>query len=141
MSLTRLLLFAALALPTYCDAQEGPKPLADSTAGAFDCDVVLDCNGFPVPPEMIGGMDALRMRLQYPPAARAARVEGIVVVRFHVGPDGRPTRLEIARTPDPRLNAEALRVVGETRFEWTHYTTEDQRQTDLTLPVRFQLVP
>ena len=139
MPAIRLLLLAALTLPTCSVAQDGSNPSADSTAGA--CNGVLDCHGLELMPELAGGMDAFRARIKYPAAARAAQVEGTVLVRFHVGPDGRPTRLGIVRSPDARLDAEALRVIRESRFEWSALMPEDRRQTDLVQPVSFRLSP
>ncbi|GAB5535232.1 MAG: hypothetical protein Rubg2KO_14810 [Rubricoccaceae bacterium] len=43
-------------------------------------------------------------------------LEGRVFVQFIVQPDGQPTDLRVVRSPDSRLNDEALRVAGTARF-------------------------
>ena len=53
----------------------------------------------------------------YPPLARAAHVEGIVIIEATIGPDGRVQDARILRSANPLLNAEALDAVR--RWEYT----------------------
>lgn len=62
-----------------------------------------------------GDIDALyrhiAFEMHYPESALADSVQGRVFVRFVVETDGRLTNFEVVRTPDERLNAEAIRVL------------------------------
>ncbi len=66
-------------------------------------------------PEFPGGMEAmmkfLQMNIQYPANAAKNNVEGRVVLQFVIEKDGQIGDIKIARSVDPELDAEALRVV------------------------------
>lgn len=66
-------------------------------------------------PEFIGGQFALNQWLcsvlRYPEEAQEANIQGNVVVSFVVEPDGSISHQSIARSVDPILDKEALRVV------------------------------
>ena len=66
-------------------------------------------------PEFPGGqaemMKYLAQNIQYPANAAKNNVEGRVVVQFVIEKDGRIGEVKIARSVDPELDAEALRVV------------------------------
>ncbi len=66
-------------------------------------------------PQFPGGeaemMKYLAQNIQYPVNAARNNVEGRVVLQFVVEKDGRIGEVKIARTVDPELDAEALRVV------------------------------
>lgn len=66
-------------------------------------------------PEFIGGQFALNQWLcsvlRYPEEAQEANIQGNVVVSFVVEPDGSISNQAIARSVDPILDKEALRVV------------------------------
>ena len=66
-------------------------------------------------PEFPGGMEEmmkfLQMNIQYPANAAKNNVEGRVVLQFVVKKDGQIGEVKIARSVDPELDAEALRVV------------------------------
>jgi protein TonB len=53
----------------------------------------------------------------YPPLARAAHVEGVVIIEATIGPDGQVQDARILRSANPLLNAEALDAVR--RWEYT----------------------
>ena len=65
-------------------------------------------------PEFPGGMSAfvkwLTDNLRYPPAAKARNVQGRVVVTFVINRDGTTSDIKVARSVDPLLDREALRV-------------------------------
>ena len=67
-------------------------------------------------PEFPGGEAALKAYISktasYPAIAQENGVEGIVVVRFMVMPDGSLQNLKVKKSIDPDLEKEALRVVG-----------------------------
>ncbi len=66
-------------------------------------------------PQFPGGeaemMKYLAQNIQYPVNAARNNVEGRVVLQFVVEKDGRIGEVKIARSVDPELDAEALRVV------------------------------
>ena len=66
-------------------------------------------------PEFPGGPDALMTYLarnvRYPKAAQANGIQGKVVVSFIVQKDGSLTDVKVARSVNPLLDAEAVRVV------------------------------
>ena len=66
-------------------------------------------------PEFPGGqaemMKYLAQNIQYPANAAKNNVEGRVAVQFVIEKDGRIGEVKIARSVDPELDAEALRVV------------------------------
>ena len=47
----------------------------------------------------------------YPPLARAAQIEGDVVLQAVVGPDGRVTEVQVVRTAHPLLDSAARDAV------------------------------
>src|SRR5215472_16951764 len=53
----------------------------------------------------------------YSDEARKIRLQGVVVVSAVVAPDGRPTRLRIARSLGMGLDEKALEAVNRWRFE------------------------
>ncbi|MBR3729184.1 MAG: M56 family metallopeptidase [Muribaculaceae bacterium] len=66
-------------------------------------------------PEFPGGMEEmmkfLQGNIQYPANAAKNKIEGRVVLQFVVEKDGRIGEVKVARSVDPELDAEALRVV------------------------------
>ena len=76
-------------------------------------------------PEVIGGLQSVFQKVQYPEIAKRAGIEGSVLVKFLVQPDGSVSDLTVARTDlnaapdgdDGGLVAEALRVTRNLRFE------------------------
>ena len=66
-------------------------------------------------PEFPGGMEEmmkfLQMNIQYPANAAKNNVEGRVILQFVVEKDGQIGDVKVARSVDPELDAEALRVV------------------------------
>ena len=66
-------------------------------------------------PSYHGDVEALyhviASELHYPESAMADSVEGRVVVQFIVEKDGRLTHFKVAKSPDERLSAEAIRVL------------------------------
>ena len=66
-------------------------------------------------PEFPGGMVEfmkwLTKNLRYPTYAHQQRIEGKVVVSFIVNTDGSIAEVKLARSVDPLLDREALRVI------------------------------
>lgn len=90
------------------------------------------------PPELIGGIEGLAQEIRYPAAAKASGAEGTVVVQFVVDERGGVTDEEIVRSVSPELDAEALRVVRQARFEPGTNRGEPVK-VQFTIPVKFVL--
>ena len=89
-------------------------------------------------PVLIGGLEGLASRLQYPEFARRANIEGTVFIQFVVDERGQVTDAVVARSPNDALSAEALRVVRESRFQPGQQRGRPVK-VRYTLPVRFTL--
>jgi periplasmic protein TonB len=67
-------------------------------------------------PEFPGGEAALLKYIgentHYPPEAQNNNIQGKVLLRFVITPDGSVNRVEILRSVDPALDSEAVRVVS-----------------------------
>jgi periplasmic protein TonB len=66
-------------------------------------------------PEFPGGLPALYKiiseNIKYPKEAQNNNIQGKVILKFVVNPDGSVDRIEILRSVDPELDNEAIRVV------------------------------
>lgn len=89
-------------------------------------------------PRPKGGMKALYENLEYPDRARRAGVDGRVMVRFTVMPDGSVRNVVVQKSANSLLNEAAVRAVKETEF-----LPGKQRTTPvavrMTVPITFRL--
>ena len=90
-----------------------------------------------------GGMESLKSFLQknicYPPKAIEKGINGIVVVKFHVNKHGHISNVEVVRSADPLLDAEAVRVV-QSMPKWIPAEMDGKAVRSIfRLPVRFKL--
>lgn len=83
-------------------------------------------------PEIIGGQAALAAIVDYPMAAQRAGIDGMVVVRVVIQPDGTPSDPILLRTAHDLLDKEALRAVMELEFS-------PGRQRGKAVPVRMAI--
>ncbi|MDX1530282.1 MAG: energy transducer TonB [Rhodothermales bacterium] len=90
-------------------------------------------------PELVGGLGSLYLRIQYPEAAIAAGVQGQLILRFVVEPDGRPSQIEVEKALHPLCDSAAVRALREVAFVPGRQNGEAVR-VRMRLPVRFQLV-
>jgi TonB family protein len=63
------------------------------------------------PPRVVSKVDA-----KYTKAARKAKIQGAVVVKLEVHPDGRAHNMRIARSVDPGLDRKALEAISQWTF-------------------------
>ena len=98
-------------LPAPVDPPDPPQPIADPPVedGVF---IVVE-----EPPVLIGGLDALQRRVEYPRLAREAGIEGRVFVQFVVDERGDVVDPVVTRSPSDLLSRAALDAVREVRFE------------------------
>ena len=100
-------------------------------------DVVEQMPSFP------GGMSALMAYLQksikYPPVAEENGIQGRVICTFVVERDGSVTDVRVAKSVDPSLDKEAVRVVSAMP-KWIPGKQNGQSvRVKYTLPVTFRL--
>jgi protein TonB len=129
--MTRLLLLALLACPISAAGQT-LLPTEPEEICHFGAEVL---------PELVGGYDSLITRIVYPSDVLEAGLEGRVFLQFAVGPDGRPTEVEVIRSLDARLDEEARRVVSSAMFRWPDAVPEDQRSVWMSFPILFRISP
>lgn len=120
--------------PVSPEAKEAP---ADSTAKE---DVFMVAEQMP---EFPGGMKEMLKFLQenvkYPENAMKNNVQGRVIVQFVIEKDGTPTEFKVARSVDPDLDAEALRVL-QTMPKWKPGMQRGEVvRVKFTVPVSFKL--
>ena len=94
-------------------------------------------------PQFPGGqgvmMKYLAANIKYPASAVKAKKQGRVIVTFIVQKDGSVTHAKIAKSVDPELDAEALRIV-KAMPKWTPGTQNGKPvNVKYTLPVNFSL--
>lgn len=68
-------------------------------------------------PELIGGLKSIQEKIKYPQQARAAGIEGRVIVQFIVNAKGEVENPRIIRGIGGGCDKEALRVIKHAKFE------------------------
>lgn len=94
-------------------------------------------------PEYPGGLNAcmqfIARNIKYPVLASEAKVEGRVIVQFVVDKDGSIVEQRVARSVEPSLDAEALRVVSMMP-KWKPGKQKGQNvRVQFAMPVTFRL--
>ncbi len=89
-------------------------------------------------PVLVGGMDGLRERLQYPDIARNGGIDGRVVVSAIIDERGRAENLQIASSPSEMLSYAAIEAVRESRFRPARRQGRAVK-VRLTIPIDFEL--
>lgn len=125
------------------DAKEetvAPDSVAAPTDGVAKDEVFMVAEQMP---EFPGGMKELLKFLQdnlkYPENAMKNNVQGRVIVQFVVEKDGTLTEFKVARSVDPDLDAEALRVL-QTMPKWKPGMQRGKiERVKFTVPVSFKL--
>lgn len=125
------------------DAKEetvAPDSVAAPTDGVAKDEVFMVAEQMP---EFPGGMKELLKFLQdnlkYPENAMKNNVQGRVIVQFVVEKDGTLTEFKVARSVDPDLDAEALRVL-QTMPKWKPGMQSGKIvRVKFTVPVSFKL--
>ncbi len=89
-------------------------------------------------PELVGGQAGIQSKVEYPPTAIRAGIEGRVTVQFIVDKNGNVTDPKIIRGIGGGCDEEALRVVSNAKFK---PGTQRGRPVDvqMSMPVLFKL--
>ena len=93
-------------------------------------------------PSIIGGMKAIREKLNYPQDARDAGIEGRVFVKFIVDLEGQPQQVEVFKGLCASCDAEAIRLIEQTRFIPGYIVragTKTPEAMPMSLPIEFKL--
>lgn len=95
------------------------------------------------PAQYPGGMNALMAyfssNMRYPQDCIKEKIEGRVMISFVVDKDGNVTQPKVIKSPDPRLSAEAIRVImSMTKWEPARLDGKPV-SLKLTLPLMFTL--
>lgn len=95
-------------------------------------------------PEFRGGEEAmfnfLGSNIEYPEAAKKARLEGLTVVSFVVEKDGSVTEISTVKNLSPETDQEAVRVVKLTGGNWIAGKQNGEPvRVRYTLPIRFAM--
>lgn len=126
------LLVVVLGLSSRAFAQSGArdKPSPPPTSRPFE---VVDQI-----PELIGGLEGLQDRLEYPASCLSAGIEGRVFVQFLVSKEGRQSEVRVVRGIGGGCDETAVRAVELSHLIPGH---DDEKvvRVRMSLPVSFQL--
>ena len=90
------------------------------------------------PPELIGGLEGLQGRIQYPELARRAGIEGTVFVQFVVDEQGNVVDPVCVRDPGGNTCEAALAAVQQSQFQPGRQRGKPVK-VRFSLPVKFRL--
>ena len=109
LSLALLLSIVSLAGCSSSQSAQGPPPIGtQDEAGNYI--VVEDM------PELIGGLESLHRKIEYPDELRGTGTKGTVFIRFVVSEEGKTQNLEVLRSLHPAADEAAMRVVSGAQF-------------------------
>lgn len=89
-------------------------------------------------PELIGGLESIMTKIQYPEEAKKAGIEGRVYVQFIVNKQGDVENAKVIRGIGGGADEEALRVVRQAKFKPGYQQGEPVR-VQYSIPIFFQL--
>ncbi len=89
--------------------------------------------------EIVGGIEAIQSKIEYPMALKRAKIEGTVVARVFVDEQGNPLRIALIQPANKFLNEEVIRVLTEeTKFIPAKVGNSPVRGA-ITIPVKFKI--
>lgn len=125
---------------------QAPAALSGNPATAPGNRAATAEKGYPDQPAryLDGGMAGLLKfitnNIKYPAAAKSARLEGRLIVKFTVGTDGKVSNPKIVKSLSPECDAEALRVVRLLKnFQPAIDKNGRAVSCEMVLPVKFKL--
>lgn len=139
-----ILIVAILAIGSAVQAKSlgGVDSIAADIVAVVD-EPVYDLADVEVKPEFPGGDKAMYefmiKNLRYPADAQEEGAQGVVIVAFVIGKDGKLTDVKAVRTPHESLSKEAVRLV-KSMPTWTPGKQNGQPvKVSYSLPIRFKL--
>lgn len=91
-------------------------------------------------PQIVGGLGAYYIHIEYPEAAIREGVEGRLVLSFVVDTRGKTHQIEVIQPLHPACDSAAVQALRKTRFVPGSHDGEPV-EVKMHLPVRFQLIP
>lgn len=89
--------------------------------------------------EVVGGIEAIQSKIEYPLALERAKIEGTVVARVFVDEQGNPLRISLIQPANKFFNEEVIRVLTEeTEFKPAKVGNSPVRGA-ITIPVKFKI--
>jgi periplasmic protein TonB len=119
-------------LDRQMEAPKAPPPKKEEPEEEIYFEVVED------PPEIIGGLDAVRKHLVYPDLAIRAGVEGTVIVLAYVNREGVVTQTSVLRGIGGGCDEAAMDAVKKVRFR-PGMQRGKPVNVKVSVPVRFRL--
>ena len=90
-------------------------------------------------PEIIGGIGGYYLKIEYPDEARAADIQGRLILEFVVETDGHASGIKVLQSLHPLCDSAAVHALRTSRFIPGVHNGE-KIPVKIRLPVRFQLV-
>lgn len=122
---------------TKSEANPEPEPTEPKGIG-FTVEEDIWEPSVEVMPEPIGGMEAIRKAVVYPPFAIKDKISGRVVLRVFVDVNGHVKKVEVAKSVHPFLDEAAIQAVKKVKF-LPGYQGGNRVQVILTVPIDFKL--
>ncbi|MDX2130174.1 MAG: TonB family protein [Chloroherpetonaceae bacterium] len=111
-------------------AQREEETLTQMENGAASMDTQVD---------IIGGMTAVYKNITYPRDAERTGIQGQVIVRVYIAPQGVISRLDVMKSPSKLLSDEVVRVLTE-EVQFTPATSAGKPVIGImTIPIMFKL--
>lgn len=122
------------------DGKDAPAPAAPSNENDAEDTVrtIAALSTTDEVPEIMGGMSAFYLHIQYPPAARRKGIEGRLELKFTVGTDGDVREIHVAKSLHPLCDSAAVRALRSVKFAPGMHEGEPV-PVRMSLPVRFTL--
>ncbi len=124
---------ASLDIDEVMDLPPPPPPAEDEEEAEPEIFVIVETM-----PDLIGGLAAIQKKINYPPIAKKAGVEGRVIVQFVVDEKGDVVDPVVVRGIGAGCDEEAIRAVSQAKF-----TPGKQRgkpvKVKMSLPITFKL--
>lgn len=90
-------------------------------------------------PELVGGLGGLYLQIRYPQAAIERGIQGRVILKFVVEPDGRTSGIVVEKSLHALCDSAAVQALRKVTFLPGRHEGRAAR-VRMRLPVRFQLV-
>ncbi len=120
------------------DPVELSKPRHEDVVAYYDCDVRPMFLNSPDPRQFLEKW--VYQYLRYPPEAVRDGIQGTVQVNFVIDKDGKVRDVSIAKSVDPLLDDEAVRVISASP-KWRPGRLRGEKvNTSMTIPVEFRLM-